>query len=158
MTASYDRLTVRERIVREIVRKIEAAQFSTSGIRHTVMRREVPDDYDRASGAVIAVLEGREDYGTTASSRDNSLSLILQLAIPVGPEEEAATLLNIVSGELLELLNGSHRLGDDGGLMANLTPVGLTPEVDDDDGGDVAAGYMDWTVRYRTQPASPFAA
>ncbi|WP_371154142.1 hypothetical protein [Jannaschia sp. 2305UL9-9] len=80
----------------------------------SVIRSEIPADDDVAQGSTLAVLEGREDYTANASNTQVTCALILDFAVNTGPKEEAATVVNNTTADLIKALCSDRRLTEGG--------------------------------------------
>lgn len=147
--------TIRERIIREIVRRMEATTFQTVAF-DSVRRTDIASDYNGSDGSILAVLEGRETYGPTASRiQENELEVFLTFAVPLADDEERQTVVNEVTGDLVAALSGRHQLeegGDGTGgdkLTTQVWARASEPEALDEETA-VAAGTVIFDVRYRS--------
>ena len=83
--------SVRERIIREVIRRIGTKSFDNVSFDR-ITRVDIPDDYTGAQGSILAVLEGRETFSATAArNTDNALEVFLSFAVPLAPGEVGAT-------------------------------------------------------------------
>lgn len=145
--------------MQEIVRRLGSPEFIQLANSIKVIRKDIPDQYDRGEGALIAVTEGRETFNVGTSHRQNQVAVYFQIAVPLGEGEEGATVFNLVSGELQEAFERDRQLKEGGtgpALAVNFELTGSGPDLDDDDTGNVAAGTQEWTLTYRTRPTGPF--
>ena len=148
-------MTLRERIVVEIIRRMEAATF-TSVTFDRIRRTDIPSDYNASDGSILAVLEGRETYDVSAGRhQENTLELFLTFAVPLADGEERQSVTNAVTGELVATLSGKHQLeegGDGTGgdkLTTRVSARASEPEMLDEETA-VAAGTVIFDVRYRS--------
>lgn len=151
--------SIRERIVREVIRRIETKTYDNVSFDR-IIRSELPDDYTGGQGSILAVLEGRETFVTTAGrAMETELELFLSYAVPLASGEVAATVSNNVAGELVKALSGQHQMqegGDGVALSAIFAPVAVEPNVLNDT-DECAAGTVEFRLRYRTKTNDPFA-
>lgn len=152
--------SIRERLVQEVIRRLEVGEFQTVEWA-SVIRTELPDDYDASQGALLAVLEGRENLAVDTSGRQNSLSLFLSFAVPLAPGEVPQTVANNVAGEIANALHGNKSLeegGDGTGgvkLSANFRATAVEPDLINTN-SDCAAATVEFEVAYRTRTANQF--
>lgn len=151
--------SIRERIIREVIRRIEGTTFESVKF-DKITRGEIPDDYSGAQGSILAVLEGREAFDSTAGrAGQNDLEVFLSFAVPLAPGEVAATVSNNVAAELVKALAGQHQMqegGDGAALSCIFTPVAIEPNVLAD-GDECATGILEYSLKYRTRAHDPFA-
>lgn len=122
-------MTLRERIIREIIRRMKAASFSNVTF-DSVRRTDIPSDYNAADGSILAVLEGRETYGPTAGRvQENELEVFLTFAVALADGEERQTVTNEVTGELVATLSGKHQLEEGGEERRWLVEASISPYV-----------------------------
>ena len=153
--------SVKERIVREIKRRIETQTFANVAFNR-VTRRDLPPEYNGEQGSILAILEEDEVFATTAARvMDCEMNLLLNFAVPLAANEEAATVMNNVSAELVRALSGQKQLeeggdGTGGAMLAcYLKPLGVQASALDD--GDVCAvGEVRFKVTFRTAVHDPF--
>lgn len=154
--------SIKERIIREIRRRIETKSFANVSFDR-VIRRDLPQDYAGAQGSVLAILEEDEVFTNTAGrAMESDMTLLLNFAIALGPDDEGATVINNVSAELVKALSGQKQLeegGDGTGgdmLLCFLTPksVGTGGLADDE---EVAVGEVRFGMKFRTKTHDPFA-
>lgn len=152
--------SIRERIIREIIRRIETKAFDNVAFDR-ITRGEIPDDYNGGQGSILAVLEGRETFGATAArASENDLEVFLSFAVPLADGEVAATVSNNVSAELVKALAGQHQMqegGDGDALSCIVQAVASEPNVLAD-GDECATGIVEYRLKYRTNARDPFAA
>lgn len=150
--------SVRERIIQEVIRQIEAKAFDNVAFDR-ITRGEIPDDYRGEQGSILAVLEGRETIGSDANrAGQNSLELFLSFAVPLAPGEVAATVSNNVAAELVKALAGNHTLPEGGNgtpLACTFKAVAIEPNVLAD-GDECATGIVEYALIYRTNIRDPF--
>ena len=154
--------SIRERLIREVIRRLEANEFQTVAFDR-VIRTEIPEDYDATKGSLLAVLEGREELGVNAQTRDSHLDLFLSFAVPLAAGEEAQAVANNVAAEIVMALHSSKALeegGDGTGgqmLTADFKAASIEPNLTDlmD---NCAAASVEFRVRIRTGTTSLFAA
>ena len=152
--------SIRERIIREVIRRIEVKTFDNVSF-DKIIRGEIPDDYAGKQGSILAVLEGTEVLGKTGNSVTLSdLELFLSFAVPPAANEEAATVSNNVAGELIKVLSGQHTMlegGDGAPLSCMVSPISVQPNrMGDTD--ECATGMVEFRVQFRTAQYDPFAA
>lgn len=151
--------SIRERIVREIIRRLEDNQFETVAWAK-VIRTEIPEDYDATKGSLLAVLEGSDELGTNASTRMNHLSLYLSFAIPLADGEEPQTVANNAAAEIVDALHGDQKMQEGGEgqvLSATFMAIAVEPNLTDDM-DNCAAATVEFQVRYRTRAHDLFTA
>lgn len=151
--------SIRERIIREVIRRIGANAFANVSFDR-IIRGELPDDYSGEQGSVLAVLEGREDYGATAGrAGQKELEVFLAFAVPLAAGEVGQTVSNNVSAELVKALSGQHDMkegGDGVALSCIFTPVATEPNVMADS-DECAMATVEFRLAYRTHTRDPFA-
>lgn len=154
--------SIRERIVRELVRRIGANEIDGISFAR-VQRSEFPEGYDASQGSVLAVLEGHEELGLSTIDRRNKLSLYFNFAVPLGEGEEAQTVANDTAAHLATALHGTMTLeeGGEGTGGQKLSATFMADAVEPDliqQNADCAAATVVLQVQYRTQPRTLFAA
>lgn len=151
--------SIRERLVREVIRRLDEGQFDTVEWS-TVIRTEIPDDYDASRGSLLAVLEGRENLGVNTSSRQNQLAVYLSFAIPLAAGEEAQAVANNAAAEIVKALHGSQTMQEGGNgqvLAANFKAVAVEPNLTEDM-DNCAGATVEFDVQYRTKAHDLFTA
>ncbi|MGR3366058.1 MAG: hypothetical protein ACU0CC_14730 [Sagittula sp.] len=151
--------TIRERLIQEIVRRLRANEIATAF--DDIRREEIPDDYDPASGAVLAVLEGREVMNATGTKAECALPVFFSFVMPVPQEQEAQTVANNVAGTIIKALSGQHTL-EEGGDGSGGTKLGcifvaeaVQPEYEGDERA-LAAATVEFALLYRHRARDPF--
>lgn len=150
--------SIRERIIREVIRRIEAKTYDSVTF-DKIVRGEIPDDYRGEQGSVLAVLEGREAFTSTGTALQCELEVFFAYAVPLAPGEEGQSVSNNVAAEILKALSGQHQMQEGGtgdALSGTFAPVAVEPNVMAD-GDECAAGSVEFRLQYRTHARDPFA-
>ena len=154
--------SIRERLVLEIIRRLEANQFSTVSWSK-VIRTEIPEDYDASHGSLLSVLEGREELGVNTSNRQNQLTLFLSFAIPLADREEPQGVANNAAAEIVKALHGNQAMEEGGEgsggqvLAATFKAITVDPNLNEDM-DNCGAATVEFDVQYRTQAHDLFTA
>lgn len=162
MTAErYNRWTVKARLLRELRRRIESKDWRYATVEWGVVQQHpINDDYDGSSGPVLAILDGPDDFTErNAHTYQNRCQVMFEFALVPGEKEEPSIMLNLIAGELIEVMAGDHHLeeggkGSGGAKMAcGFYPDLFEPEIEP--GGVVVRGFLTWTMQYRTKLHRP---
>lgn len=150
--------SIRERIIREIIRRIETKEFEAVTFDR-VIRSDLPDDYTGDQGSILSVTEGTEVFSPQAGREAQSdLEVFMSFAIPLAANEVAATTSNNVAAAIIKALAGQHTLnegGDGEPLSVAFSPVSIQPNVLLD-GDECATGVVEFRLMLRTAIHDPF--
>lgn len=151
--------SIRERIIREIIRRIEAKEFEAVTFDR-VIRSDLPDDYTGDQGSILSVTEGTEVFDPTANrARQSTLEVFFSFAVPLAAGEIAATTANNIAGEIIKAMAGQHTMQEGGAgvsLSATFAPVTVQANVLLD-GEECATGVVEFRLQFRTHTHDPFA-
>lgn len=154
--------SIRERIVLEVIRRAETGIFSTVQWA-SVVREELPDGYDASQGALLAVLEGREDHNPGANTRNmHRVTLFLSFVVPLAQGEAAQAVANNVSAEVIGWLSSDQTMEEGGpGTGGAKLATGFQPIATDPDlihtNADCAAATIEFVFDYRSRSNDLFA-
>lgn len=155
----YSRVTIKERIMREITRRITTKDWRFTTAAWDRVQRYPIDDGADIVGSVLSVLSGPETYRPGAGRcTEVQADVQFEFIASVGAGEELETVVNLVAGEVIELLSGQHELreGGDGQVLAcTLYPRAYEPDVEDGPGG-LARGLVSFDLVYRVKTHKPF--
>lgn len=157
----YTRLSVKVRILREIKRRLESAEWRYKTVTWSrVVRTALTDDFDPAQGPTLSVRCGLDEYGTTATKYQNRCTLNMDFALIAGENEEPEDVLNLIAADLVEVMAGDHHLEEGGkGSGGDKMACGFYPQTFEDEiveGDPVIRGYLTWEMRYRTGTHRPY--
>lgn len=157
----YARLTIKERILREISRRLETKDWTFATVQwEKIVRFPIPDDY-RGLGAILSVLDADEEFGVTTTGYQCTCEILLDYVLTPGAGETASSVLELVKGDLIERLAGHHALregGDNGTgeeLSCTFLPVRYQPMVPDNHEGPARA-MLTMNLVFRHETHRPF--
>ena len=152
----YDRISVKERIIAEIKRRLDTKDWSFSTVNWgRIQRFALPDDYDGKAGPVLCILDGEESFGGNAQTYQNTVSITFEYAVKPGVNEEPSTLLNLIMAELVEVFGKNHRLREGGEdsdgeyLSCSLVPRSYEPDIIE--GEPTVRGLLYFELIYRVR-------
>lgn len=157
----YARFTIKERILREIERRLVSRDWSFATVQwDKIVRYPIPEDYQGRSGPVLALIDGMENFGITTTGYQNECEIQLEFGILPGAEESGSTLLNLILGDLLERVVGDHKLREGGKedgqeLSCTFYPESFEPSLETAP-GQVVRGLLTMKLTYRHKTHKPF--
>lgn len=158
----YARLTIKERILAEIVRLIETHDWSLATVKFAhVLRHPLSDEQRPRMLPCLCVLDTVENFTTNTTGMQNDVAVQFEFSLKCGAKEVPSTVLNLVAGELMERLCGNHQLPEGGKpegepLSCTFLPVSYEPDVEDAQAGGIVVGLLTFRLQYRTKMNRPF--
>lgn len=156
----YERLSVKERALRELVRRIEREEWTFKTVQWgIVQRRPIPEDYRGTKGAALAILDGTEVLGGNMQSAENSVEVMFEFFVTPGKDEEPSTVLNLIAAEIIDILSGEHSLTEEGSgdaLALSLYARSYTPDIDGFRPNSPVNAVITFDMRYRHRKNRPF--
>lgn len=161
-TRRYEFLSVKERAVAEFVRRIRDKEWRFNTITwDKVSRLPLPRDVRSIRSAQIRITDGIERFGEGSNTQtmENTVDLMVEVAVPIGTDEEPSTVLNLVCAEVLDLFLGEHELFEEGAgeqLAISLYPREYVPDLETFATTGAATAMLSFEMRYRTRRRQPF--
>lgn len=158
----YARFTIKERILAEIERRIDTKDWTFATVAWgKVVRYPIPDDFDGKAGPCLAIVDTAERFGITATGYQNECSIDFEFALKVGAKEKASTVLNLITGDLIERMAGDHQLVEGGTpegtpLSCTFYPESYEPDLVDAASGGVVRGLLTFRLVFRHKTHRPF--
>lgn len=157
----YERLSVKERILHQLVLRIQREDWQFKTVQWRTVQRKPPTDAQlRGREPVLSIVDGEEAFDrTNTTAGEATVEVAMEFAIPMGSDEEPSTVLNLVAAELIEILSGDHNLNDEATgeqLSLSLYARGFTPDYDAVAEKMNPIGLVMFDLRYRFRKNKPF--